>query len=143
MVAVTAPISSFSSSGPSVEWCMPICCTILIVLPEEVVKLRNAGSVGLLASTPIAETMIMETGMSISNTLNVLHLGVSATCNLLGGTNRAVSEPISLVSSDWDDTPAAEAIIKIFSLIEEKYSCLSHQMSVWRMSRGQRWPQTL
>ena len=75
MVEVTAPLSSFSSSGPSVEWCVPICCTILIVLPEEVVKLRNSGSVGLLASTPIATTMIMETGMSISHTLNVMQLG--------------------------------------------------------------------
>ena len=75
MVEVTAPISSFSSSGPSVEWCVPICCTILIVLPEEVVKLRNSGRVGLLASTPIAETIIMETRMSISNTLNVMQLG--------------------------------------------------------------------
>ena len=71
MAAVTAPLSSFSSSGPSVEWCMPICCTILIVLPEELLKLRNSGSVGALASTPTAKK---RTG--ISHILNVLQVGV-------------------------------------------------------------------
>ena len=71
MAAVTAPISSFSSSGPSVEWCVPICCTILIVLPEELLKLRNSGSVGVLASTPTAKKW---TG--ISHILNVVQVGV-------------------------------------------------------------------
>lgn len=36
---------------------MPICSTILIVLPDEVLKLRSSGSVGLLASDLGAEAI--------------------------------------------------------------------------------------
>ena len=50
MTEVTAPVSSFSSKGPSMGYFVPNWCTILIVLPDEVLKLKSSGSVGPLVS---------------------------------------------------------------------------------------------
>ena len=56
MAEVTAPVLSFSSSGPSLEYCVPICSTTLTVLPDD--NWRSSGSVGLLARK-VAETTIV------------------------------------------------------------------------------------
>ena len=64
MADVTTPVSSFSSSGPSVEYRVPICSTIfnLTLLPDEVLRLRSSGSVGLLVGDLGPGAVMIEEG---------------------------------------------------------------------------------
>ena len=53
MPEVTVPVLSFNSSGPSIEYFVPICWNMFIVAPDEVLKLRSSGRVGLLAPAEV------------------------------------------------------------------------------------------